>query len=69
MKRNQFYDLNNCITKIERAAKRKSAYIQIAIPDEVCESFITAIINRQQGKECNIKGLSMSWLDTSIKES
>lgn len=67
MKRNQFLSVVDCVTKLERATKRKSAIIQLSIPDEVCEKFLKAIIDVRQGRESNIKGLELSWLDTSIK--
>lgn len=66
--RNQTLDLGNCILGINRASKRKSANITFIIPDEVSEKFIKAFIDAARGKETEIRGLQLSWVDTSIKD-
>ena len=66
--RNQFLDLGNCILGINRASKNKSANITFIIPDEVSEKFIKAFIDATRGKESEIRGLQLSWVDTSIKD-
>ena len=68
IKRNQTLDLGNCILGINRASKKKSANITFIIPDEVSEKFIKAFIDASRGKETEIRGLQLSWIDTSIKD-
>ena len=68
IKRNQFLDLGNCILGINRASKNKSANITFIIPDEVSEKFIKAFVDAARGKETEIRGLQLSWVDTSIKD-
>lgn len=68
IKRNQFLDLGNCILGINRASKNKSANITFIIPDEVSEKFIKAFVDAARGKETEIRGLQLSWIDTSIKD-
>lgn len=65
--RNQTLDLGNCILGINRASKKKSANITFIIPDEVSEKFIKAFVDAVRGKESEIRGLQLSWVDTSIK--
>lgn len=66
--RNQTLDLGNCILGINRASKKKSANITFIIPDEVSEKFIKAFVDAVRGKESEIRGLQLSWIDTSIKD-
>lgn len=68
IKRNQTLDLGNCIIGINRASKRKSANITFIIPDEVSEKIIKAFVDVARGKESEIRGLQLSWVDTSIKD-
>ena len=68
IKRNQFLDLGNCILGINRASKNKSANITFIIPDEASEKFIKAFVDAARGKETEIRGLQLSWVDTSIKD-
>ena len=68
IKRNQTLDLGNCILVINRASKNKSANITFIIPDEVSEKFIKAFIDASRGKETEIRGLQLSWIETSIKD-
>ena len=66
--RNKTLDLGNCILGINRASKKKSANITFIIPDEVSEKFIKAFVDAARGKENEIRGLQLSWIDTSIKD-
>ena len=66
--KNQTLDLSNCILGINRASKKKSANITFIIPDEVSEKFIKAFVDAARGKENGIRGLQLSWIDTSIKD-
>lgn len=66
--RNQTLDLGNCILGINRASKKKSANITFIIPDEVSEKFIKSFVNAARDKENEIRGLQLSWIDTSIKD-
>ena len=67
--RNQTLYLGNCIIGINRASKKKSANITFIIPDEVSEKFIKAfVVDALRGKENEIRGLQLSWVDTSIKD-
>ena len=66
--RNQTLDLGNCILGINRASKKKSANITFIIPDEVSEKFIKAFVDAARCKENEIRGLQLSWVDTSIKD-
>ncbi len=68
IKINQTLDLGNCILGINRASKKKSANITFIIPDEVSEKFIKAVVDASRGKETEIRGLQLSWVDTSIKD-
>lgn len=68
IKRNQFLDLGSCILEINRASKKKSANITFIIPDEVSEKFIKAFVDAARGKETEIRGIQLSWVDTSIKD-
>ena len=68
IKRNQTLDLGNCILGINRASKNKSANITFIIPDEVSEKFIKAFVDAARGKETEIRGIQLSWIDTSIKD-
>lgn len=68
LKKNKTLDLGNCILEINRASKRKSANITFIIPDEVSEKFIKAFVDASRGKETEIRGLQLSWVDTYIKD-
>lgn len=62
-KRNQFLNCNSLLLEVSAKTKKKSAYLKLAVPDELAEKLLKQISLQQTTP---IQCLQLAWLDGSL---